>query len=57
MEKIYKAEYEDNEIEVFSFCDNDTEAMEEARSYEKEHGILFNLFELNENYDEIRTVF
>lgn len=55
--KIYKAEYADGEMEVFSYCDNDREAMEEAESYEKDHGTLFNLFEVDENYDEIRTVF
>lgn len=55
--KIYKAEYADGEMEVFSYCDNDSEAMEEAESCESEHGTLFNLFEVNENYDEIRTVF
>lgn len=57
MSRIYKAEYEDENIEVFSYCDNDKEAMKEARSYENEHGILFNLFEVNEDYEEIRTVF
>ena len=29
MSKIYKAEYADGEMEVFSYCDNDKEAMEE----------------------------
>ena len=27
MSKIYKAEYADGEMEVFSYCDNDREAM------------------------------
>ena len=57
MSKIYKAEYADGEMEVFSYCDNDSEAMKEAESYESEHGTLFNLFEVDENYDEIRTVY
>lgn len=57
MNRIYKAEYEDDNIEVFSYCDNDEEAIEEAMNCENEHGILFSLFEVNENYDEIRTVF
>lgn len=57
MSRIYKAEYEDEEMEVFSYCDNDEEAMKEAESYEKEHGIVFNLFELDENYDVIRTIY
>ena len=55
--KIYKAEYADGEMEVFSYCDNDSEAMEEAESCEDEHGIVFNLFEVDENYNEIRTVY
>lgn len=57
MSRIYKAEYADENMEVFSYCDNDKEALEEAKDYEKEHGILFGLFELNEDYEEIRTVF
>ena len=57
MSKIYKAEYADGEMEVFSYCNNDKEAMEEAESCEDEHGIVFNLFEVDENYDEIRTVY
>ncbi len=57
MSKIYKAEYADENMEVFSYCGNDKEALEEAENYEKEHGTLFNLFEVDENYDEKRTVF
>lgn len=56
MDKIYKAEYEDGEFEIIT-SDNDTSAMPEAESYEDEHGILFNLFEVNADYEEIRTVF
>lgn len=54
--KTYEAEYEDNEIEVFD-SENDTEAFSEACEYEKEHGIIFNLYELDENYDKVRTVY
>ena len=57
MVKIYRADYEDGELEVFSYCENDDEAMREAESYESEHGIVFNLFELNEDFEEIRTVY
>ena len=56
MSRIYKAEYEDDEIEVFSYCDTDEEALKEAYAYEEEHGTLFNLFETNEDYDIIRTI-
>lgn len=55
--KTYKAEYADDEIEVFGYCDTDEEALKEAFEYESEHGTLFNLFEVNEEYDAIRTVF
>ena len=33
------------------------EAMKEADKYESEHGIVFNLFEIDENYDEVRRVY
>lgn len=56
MSRVYKAEYADNEIEVFSFCDTDEEALKEAYDYEEEHGTLFNLFEVNEDYDIIKTI-
>lgn len=56
MDKIYKAEYEDGEFEVIT-SDNDTSAMSEAEYYEDKHGTLFNLFEVNADYEEIRTVF
>lgn len=54
--KRYKAEYEDEEFEII-YSDNDNEAMKEADKYESQHGIVFNLFEIDENYDEIRTVY
>ena len=53
---MYKAVYEDEEFEII-YADNDNEAMKKADRYESEHGIVFNLFEIYENYDEIRTVY
>ena len=53
---MYKAEYADENFEII-YADNDSEAMEEAEKYEEEHGTAFNIFEIDENYDEIRTVF
>ena len=53
---MYKAVYEDEEFEII-FADNDNEAIKEADTYEKQHGIVFNLFEIDENYDEVRTVY
>jgi len=53
----YKAEYKDGNFENIT-ADTDSEALTEAwnKQNKKEHGILFNLFEIDENYDEIRTI-
>ena len=54
--KMYKAVYEDEEFEII-YADNDNEAMKEADKFESEHGIVFNLFEIDEDYDEVRMVY
>lgn len=56
MFKDYKAVFEDGEFEII-FAKNDREAFEEAQELENEHGIVFDIFEIDENYNEIRTVF
>lgn len=53
---MYKADYEDDNFEVI-YADNDKEAMEEAEKYENEHGILFNVYEIDDDYNEIRTIY
>lgn len=53
---MYKADYADENFEII-YADNDRKAMEEAEKYEEEHGTVFNLFEIDENYEEIRTVY
>lgn len=53
---MYEALYEDEEFEII-YADNDNEAIKEAYKYESKHGIVFNLFEIDDNYDEIRTVY
>ena len=53
---MYKADYADENFEII-LADNDHEAMKEAESYEAQHGIVFNLYEIDENYNEIRTVY
>lgn len=53
---MYKAVYEDEEFEIFN-ADNDDEAIGEAGYFECYHGIVFNVFEIDENYDEVRTVY
>jgi len=51
----YKAEYADENFEML-FAENDREAFEEAQEYEKDHGTIFNIFEIDEDYDVVRTV-
>ena len=53
--KMYKAEYADEDMEVFD-SETEEDALAEAFDYEDEHGVLFGLFEIDENYDEIRAV-
>ena len=54
--KTYKADYEDGEFEIFT-ATNSTHAYITACEYEDEHGELFNVFEIDDDYNEIRTVF
>ena len=53
---MYKAEYEDEEFELLS-SDNYDDAFKEANEYEKEHGLLFNIYLLDDDYNEIETVY
>lgn len=53
---LYKAEYEDGEFEIFSYCSDDDEAIFEAQAQEQEHGTLWSVHEVDDNYDEVRTV-
>ena len=52
----YRAEFEDENFEMV-LADNDNEAFEQAKEMEEEHGILFNVFLLDDDNNEIRTVF
>ena len=52
----YKAEYEDDRFEMI-FADSDEEAFQQAYDNKDEFGTLFNVFALDENDNEIRTVF
>lgn len=54
---IYKAEYIDGDFEIFGFCDNDSDAMDEALIQEDKHELLCSLFEVDEDYNEIREVY
>lgn len=51
----YKAEFEDENFEIFSER-NDHDGLETAFNFEKEHGTLFNLFEIDDSYNEKRTI-
>jgi len=54
--KTYKALYADEDaMEVFT-ANSENEAMQTAFSYESEHGILFNVFVLDNEYNEIKTI-
>lgn len=55
--KLYQAVYSDENMEIFSSFGDDNDVLNEAKFYESEHGFLFNLFELDENYNEIRCIF
>ena len=54
--KLYQAVYADEEMEIFDSFGDDYEVLNEARFYESEHGILFDLFEIDENYETIRSI-
>ena len=52
----YKAEYEDDRFEMI-LANSDEEALEKAYDNEEEFGTLFNVFALDDDDNEIRTVF
>ena len=52
----YRAEFEDENFEMV-LADSDNEAFEKAKEMEEEHGTLFNVFLLDDDYNEVRTVF
>lgn len=53
---MYKAEYADENFEIIH-ADSDKEAFEYAEEYEAEHGIVFNIYEIDEDYNEIRMIY
>lgn len=52
----YKAEYESDDFQLILASD-DNQALEIALDNENEFGTLFNLFLIDENYNEIKTIF
>lgn len=53
---IYRAEYQNEEFLVIEADDND-EAISEASRYEEENGLLWNVYLMDEDYNEIECVF
>ncbi len=53
--KTYKIEFEDGEFEID--WGNDEDIFMIACGYEEEHGIPFNIFEIDIDDNEIRTVY
>jgi hypothetical protein len=52
----YRAEFEDDNMEVLTARTNE-EATEQAFELEKEHGTLFNVTLLDDNYNDVETIF
>ncbi len=52
----FRAEYGDNEMEVFT-AESNEEAIEEAMRMETEHGTLFNVTRMDDDYNELETIF
>ena len=53
--RTYRAEIEDDNFEII-LAENDDEAIKEYWELEEQGHELFNLFELDNNYDAIRTI-
>ena len=54
---LYKALFEDECQMAIYEAESHEEAIQEAFTYEEEHGTLFNVYLLDENYNELETVF
>ena len=53
---MYRAEYADENVMEIILADNDMDALIEAWELEKEHGTLFSLALLDEDYNVLREV-
>lgn len=56
MNKIYRADYADEEFEILNAA-SDEIALEEAFRLESVHGILFDLNLLDDEYFELKTIY
>ena len=55
-EKTYLAEYEDGEKEIIH-ANRDLEAIEESEKFQENHGMVLNLFEIDDSFKKIKTIF
>jgi hypothetical protein len=53
---VYRAEYANEDVMEIIHAENDMDALSEAWEMEKEHGTLFSLALLDEDYNIIREV-
>jgi hypothetical protein len=54
--KAYKAEYIDDNFEIIH-AENNSKAIEEAFTYESEHGTCENVYLIDEDYNNIEIIF
>jgi hypothetical protein len=52
----YRAEFEEDIFEMI-LADSDEEAIENASNMQEENGLLFNVVLLDDDYNEVKTVF
>lgn len=54
--KWYKADFEDGEFELMQGKEEEMFSLF-SDEYEEEHGIVFNIFEIDEDYNEVKTIY
>ena len=54
--KTYRVELPGDEFEII-FAENDDEAMKKAWELEEQYGVIFNVFEIDDDYEIVKTVF
>lgn len=52
----YRAEYQNEEIAII-VADGNDEAISEASRYEEDNGLLWNVYLLDENWNDIECIF
>ena len=54
--QIYRADYANEAVFEIIIADSEQEALDEAIEYESEHGTLFNLDLLDDDYNVVKTI-